>query len=133
MIKDMKMKFKLQCSAILLIAAGYGWAGGHYIPTDANIFAYLFQLVVLGVLLFLALAFLSLPEKQRLSRYWPVKGLTIFSILSFVINIANIIHGAYNSRPNAFGSHNTFADLVPITFLITGSGLWLLTVFIKTR
>ena len=102
MIEDMKINFKLQCSAILLIAAGYGWAGGHYIPNDANIFAYLFQLVVLGILLFLALAFLSLPEKQRLSRYWPIKGLTIFSILLFVITIANTIHGAYNSRAKRF-------------------------------
>ncbi|HSY77336.1 MAG TPA: hypothetical protein VK890_10790 [Bacteroidia bacterium] len=123
--------FKIQCAAIILIAAGYGWAGGHYIPANSTIFAYVFQLVVLATLLLLAITFLSLPENKRYSPNWAKKGLTIFSIASFIINVANIIHGAFNSDPSSFGSHNSFADLVPIVFLIIGSGLWVITVFKK--
>jgi hypothetical protein len=123
--------FKFQLSAIVLIAIGYGWAGGHYIPADANLLAYLFQFVVLGILLFLAIPFLSLPADQPLRPRWPVNGLTIFSIISFIINLANIIHGAFNTNPKGFGSHNTFPDIVPIAFLIAGSGLWLITILSK--
>src|SRR5476651_787576 len=99
--------FKIRCAAIILIAAGYGWAGGHYIPANSNIFAYLFQFIILGILLLLAITFLSLPENKKHNPNWSVKGLTIFSIASFIINVANIIHGAFNSQPNSFGSHNS--------------------------
>ena len=129
----MNSYFKIQCAAIILIASGYGWAGGHYIPANSNIYAYLFQFIVLGILVLFAIKFLSLPENKRNNSTWVIKRLTIFSIVSFIINVANIVHGAFNSNPTSFGSHNSFADLVPIAFLIVGSGLWLTTVFIKNK
>jgi hypothetical protein len=119
--------FKTRCAAIILIAAGYGWAGGHYIPADSNITAYLFQFIVLGILLWLAIGFFSMIETERHKRSWAVNGLTIFSALSFLINIGNIIHGALNHDPRAFGSHNTLADLVPILIILAGTALWLIT------
>jgi hypothetical protein len=127
----MNSYIKIRCAAIILIAAGYGWAGGHYIPANSNIFAYLFQFIVLGILLLLATTFFSIPENKRYNPHWSIKGLTIFSIVSFLINVANIIHGAFNSNRSTFGSHNSFADLIPIALLLCGSGLWLVTVFIK--
>ena len=119
--------FKIRCAAIIFIAAGYGWAGGHYIPADSNVLAYLFQFIVIGVLVVLAVKFFGLTETERGKRNWAVKGLSIFSVLSLIINILNIVHGAFNSDPHSFGSHNTFADLVPIAILLTGTSLWVAT------
>lgn len=76
----------------------------------------------------MSIKFLTSPQTQTSKGNWSVKGLTIFSVLSFLINILNIIHGAYSTNPNSFGSHNTFADLVPISILIAGAGLWIITI-----
>jgi hypothetical protein len=119
--------FKIRCAAIILIAAGYVWAGGHYIPADSNVLAYLFQFIIIGVLVVLAVGFFGIAETGRGKRNWAVKGLSIFSVLSLIINILNIVHGAFNSDPHSFGSHNTFADLVPIAILLTGTSLWVVT------
>lgn len=102
------------------MAAGYGWAGGHYIPADSNPFAYLFQFAVIALIVWLGINY---------TRY--VKGLTIFSLITLGINILNIVHGAVSPDKNSFGSHNTFADLVPILLIIGGAVLWLLTVTFK--
>jgi hypothetical protein len=107
-------------AAVMLLSAGYGWAGGHYIPADSNFSAYLFQFAILSIIILLGINY---------SRY--TRGLTIFSIISLVINILNIVHGAVSTDKNSFGSHNTFADLVPILIIIGGSALWLLTVILK--
>jgi len=123
--------YKIRCASIILISAGYGWAGGHYIPANSSILAYSFQFIILLILMVLALKFFSLPENEKNKNNRTVKGLTIFSALSLVINILNIIHGFFNHDPNSFGSHNSFADLVPISIIIAGTGLWLLTSILK--
>jgi hypothetical protein len=118
----------IRCASIILISAGYGWAGGHYIPVNSSILAYAFQFIIIGILLILGIRFLSLTENEKHKRNWSVKGLSIFSALSLLINILNIVHGAYNSDIHSFGSHNSFADLVPIVLIIIGTGLWLSTI-----
>jgi hypothetical protein len=115
---------KIRGAAIILIADGYGWAGGHYIPANSGLLEYLFQFIVIGVLLALAVKFFSMTEAERLKRNGTITGLNIFSAFSLVINILNIVHGAFNKNAQSFGSHNTFADLVPIVILLIGSGLW---------
>jgi len=120
--------FRIRCASIILVAAGYGWAGGHYIPTDSSILAYLFQFVIIFAILIMGIAYLTTHQQARYKSNWAAKGLTIFSALMFVVNIANIIHGAYSKDKNSPGSHNSFADLVPITLILAGTGLWLLTV-----
>ncbi len=116
--------FKLRVTAIILIAVGYGWAGGHFIPSDSPAIAYLFQAVVIAILLVLALGFFSIPRPK-----WALRGLTIFAAISLVINVANIIKGASGAE-SSFGSHNTLADLVPIGILIVSEILWLtLTIY----
>lgn len=122
-----KNYFRIRCASIILVAAGYGWAGGHYIPTDSTVLAYLFQFVVIFAILIMGVAYLTKHEQATYKSNWTVKGLTIFSALMFVVNIANIIHGVYSKDKNSLGSHNSFADLVPITFILAGTGLWLLT------
>jgi hypothetical protein len=111
---------KIRIAAIILLAAGYGWAGGHYIPADSNFLAYVFQFAVISIIIWLGINY---------NRY--AKGLTIFSVITLIINILNIVHGTFSSGKNSFGSHNTFADLVPIILIIGGSVLWLLTTIFK--
>ena len=106
--------------SIILLAAGYGWAGGHYIPPDSNFLAYGFQILVIGLIAWLGIHFERFP-----------KSITIFTILTLVLNILNIIHGAMSVDRHSYGSHNTLADLVPIMFIISGSILWLLTTINK--
>ena len=119
--------YKIRIASILLISAGYGWAGGHYIPVNSPITAYLFQIVIILILLVLGIKFFTLPENEKNNNNRTIKSLSIFSALSLVINILNIVHGFFNYNPNSFGSHNTFADLVPISIIIIGTALWLLT------
>jgi hypothetical protein len=124
--------FKTRFAAIILIAAGYGWAGGHYIPVNSSILAYVFQFIIITALLIMGIKFLSIAESDRHKNNWSITGLSIFSVLSLLLNILNIIHGAYSSE-NSFGSHNTFADLLPISLLIIGNGLWIITIVRSNR
>ena len=124
----MQNHFKIRTIAIILLAAGYGWAGGHYIPADSPVVAYIFQFVVIGFLLIAGSNFLSMSAAGLQTRSWPVRALGIFAVLSLLINIANIVHGAVNNDPHGFGSHNSFADLVPISIIIAGSVFWISTI-----
>ena len=124
---------KAGIASILLIATGYGWAGGHYIPANSPSVAYIFQLIIIIVLLVLGVGFLSLSENEKLNGHWSIRGLSIFSALSLLANIANIIHGAFYSAKVSYGSHNSFADLVPIGLIIMGTTLWLITLFQQTK
>ena len=99
-----KYFFKIRCAAIILMAAGYGWAGGHYIPVNSSILAYAFQFIVITALLIMGIKFLSIAESERHKNNWSITGLSIFSILSLLLNILNIIHGTYSSE-NSFGSN----------------------------
>jgi hypothetical protein len=117
------LTFRLRVTAIFLIAAGYGWAGGHFIPAGSPFMAYLFQGVILLILLILSLGFFNQPDLPHTR--WALRGLSIFAILTLLINIANIIRGFTNNGANTFGSHNTPADLVPICIILIGNVLWL--------
>ena len=122
----MKYRFTLRVWSILLLAAGYGWAGGHFIPADAPVWAYGFQFCMLLILFILATDFLKASagltaSPSRISR--PIIGLTIYAVLTLLINIANIIRGI--KQDSLYGSHNTFADLIPIVLIMAGDVLWL--------
>ncbi len=123
--------YKIRCTSIILMSAGYGWAGGHYIPGDSSIIAYLFQFIVITLLVIMGVNFLSKTINEPQKSSWSTKGLTIFSVLSLLINILNIVHGAFNQDVHSFGSHNSLADLVPIAIIITGTVLWLVTIVKK--
>lgn len=110
--------------------------------------AYVFQFVILLLLLIFGVGFLTAagsvgapaaltvtaqatlatpaapaaPKRLRLH----VRALSIFAGLTLVINIANIVQGAIGGH--AYGSHNSFADLVPIGMILAGDAIWLLTV-----
>jgi hypothetical protein len=124
----MTKRYTLRCYSLLLLAAGYGWAGGHFIPAGAGPLAYVFQFVMLFLLLVFGVGYLramagAASSHVRLRRN--VIALNIFAALTFAINIANIVHGMFVQGP--FGSHNTFGDLVPIGMILAGDIGWLLT------
>jgi NADH:ubiquinone oxidoreductase subunit 6 (subunit J) len=126
----MPANFTLRTIAILLLAAGYGWAGGHFIPADSPLWAYLFQFVMLILLMIFAIGFLrsqgSREEAHPRRRNINVTALSIFAALTLIVNVVNVIRGATNA--GQFGSHNNFADLVPIGLIIIGDVIWLTTI-----
>jgi hypothetical protein len=126
-------QFKTRSASIILISAGYGWAGGHYIPANSPLIAYSFQFIVISLLLVLGIKFLGLSDSERQKSNWSIKGLSIFSSLALLMNILNIINGVFNSGEDLYGSHNSFADLVPISLIIIGSMLWLSTLLVSKK
>jgi len=123
----METSLKIRTAAIILMAAGYGWAGGHYIPSSSGLLAYLFQFIIIGALLISGIAFFTVGESAGRAHKRAVTALNVLSVVFFIINILNIAHGFFNTDPKSFGSHNTFADLVPIAIILLGSGLWMVT------
>ena len=122
----MSYRFTFRLWSILLLAAGYGWAGGHFIPGDAPVWAYAFQWGLLLILFVLATGFLKataggVTAASRIRRN--IAGLTIFSVLTLLINIVNIVRGG--GQGMHYGSKDSFADLVPIGLIIAGDLLWL--------
>jgi hypothetical protein len=148
----MSTHYSFRCTALILLTAGYGWAGGHFIPAGSSPWAYVFQFVILLLLLVFGVGFLtsamgaaalsadapgaaaagaagegttgsagSAPKRLR----WNVRALSIFAGLTLIINIANIVQGAMGQH--AYGSHNSFEDLVPIGMILAGDAIWLLT------
>jgi hypothetical protein len=124
----MSHHYSLRCTALMLVTAGYGWAGGHFIPAGSSPWAYVFQFVILLLLLVFGVGFLTATAApvtaKRLRLH--VRALSIFAGLTLVINIANIVQGAMGGH--AYGSHNSFGDLVPIGMILAGDAIWLLTV-----
>jgi hypothetical protein len=125
----MPRHFALRTVALLLLTAGYGWAGGHYIPSNAPAWAYLFQFVMLLLLVTFAVGFLRLASRNPAltpARRNPYAiALNVYAALTLVVNVANIIRGSANDGP--FGSHNKFADLAPIGLIVAGDAIWLIT------
>jgi hypothetical protein len=128
-----KYFFKIRCAAVILIAAGYGWAGGHYIPAHSSIQAYIFQFLIIVALLIMGTRSLSTSVNEKHTMNWSVTGLSIFSVLLLLLNILNIMYWGHNFSANSFGSHNNFADLVPIVLLMSGNGLWVTTIVQSIR
>jgi hypothetical protein len=121
--------FRVRIAAILLVCVGYGWAGGHFIPRDSPKVAYIFQSIIVIILLIFGVHFFSSQIAGARQKNWPIRGFNIFFSLSLVINVLNILHGVY-SAGNSFGSHNSFADLVPIGLIILSAFVWFSAFFL---
>jgi hypothetical protein len=125
--------FKTRFAAIILIVAGYGWAGGYYIPSNSHSLAYVIQFIIIVALLIMGIRSLNILENEKHKSNWSVTGLSIFSVLLLLINILHFIHWGHNSSTNSFGSYNSFAGLVPVAFLITGNVLWIISIVQRIR
>jgi hypothetical protein len=120
--------FAARCAAIIFMAAGYGWAAGHYIQATSSVFIYLFQFIIIVSFLAMSIRFFTIPEKDRQKNNWAVTGLTVFSIIALLVNILDIVTGASRSGINFLGSRDSFADLVPVVLLMLGNCLWMITI-----
>ena len=114
----------------MLIAAGYGWGIGHYLPSNSSIVVYAFQFIIITALLIMGIKFLSFAETENHTGDWSVTGLSIFSIFSLLLIILTIVHPAFTPFS---ATRNTFADLLPVSILMTGNGMWIITTARSSR
>lgn len=127
-----QFRSRIRLLALLLLVAGYGWAGGRFIPASSPLVAYIFQLGILAILMSLACIFLGRSSRTSPSR-WPSVCLTIFAVLTLLINIVNILHGVTGFGPQNLGSNGSFADLLPISLIVLGDIMWLGCLFAKSE
>ena len=130
-----KVISRLQIAAIILIAAGWGWIGGNFTPSDAPLWNFLLHTIPILLLLVLSLGFFHVPDAHQLARShagWATVGISIFAGIAIIGQIVGIILGASNPDPNAFGV-KTLADWVPSVIVMLGSLVWLATLIPALR
>jgi hypothetical protein len=117
-----------QIAGIILLAAGWGWAGANFTPSDASWWNYLLHTIPILILLVLSLGFFRASDAHQSARSnggWANIGLSIFAGISFIGYIAGIILGATN--PNSQYSISTIGDWFAAVILILGGLVWLTT------
>src|SRR6266446_10268091 len=95
--------FKTRFAAIILFTAGYGWAGGYYIPSNSHSLDYVIQFIIIVALLIMGIRSLSILENEKHKINWSVTGLSIFSVVLLLINILHFIHWGHHFSTNSFG------------------------------
>ncbi len=125
MTKTQQSIFSRKAAAVLIMAMGWGWIDGNFVPDDPRYFYNaLLHCIPLVILLALGLRFFrysgqELPGPRN-------TGLTIFAVFSLIGLVVMIILGASNPDPNAVGV-KTLPDWFPTVMLAIGSLLWLAT------
>ncbi len=125
MTKTQQSTFSRKVAAILIMAMGWGWIDGNFVPDNQwYLFNALLHCIPLAILLALGLHFFrhtgqELPGQRN-------TGLTIFAVISLISLVVLIILGASNPDPNAVGV-KTPPDWFPTVLLAIGSLLWLAT------
>ncbi len=119
---------KRQVAGILLMAAGWGWVGGNFVP-DNPVYLYnaLVHFVPILLLLGLGVPFFQGMHAGNASNSgtgWVNIGLTVFAAISLLGTIVLIALGLSNPDPDAIGVKR-LPDWVPTIILITGTVLWL--------
>ena len=130
-----KVISRLQVAAIILMAAGWGWIGGNFTPSDAPLWNFLLHTIPILLLLVLSLGFFRVPDAHQRARShagWATVGISIFAGIAIIGQIVGIILGASNPDPNAFGV-KTLADWVPSVIVMLGSLVWLATLIPALR
>ncbi len=125
MTKTQQSIFSRQVAAVLIMAIGWGWIDGNFVPDDPRYFYNaLLHCIPLVILLALGLRFFRFTERDAPGR--SNIGLTIFAVVSLIGLGAMIVLGASNQDPNAVGV-KTLPDWFPTVVLAIGSLLWLTT------
>ena len=115
--------FKIRYSAMILIAAGYGWAAGRYIPDQSPLLLYLLQFIIIAALLIMGAGFLSPRESDDNKNSRSAIAVSILLIISLIVDIFDILHG-HTSSATYFDTHHNFTSLAPLVLLLAGNGLW---------
>lgn len=123
-----------QIAGIILLAAGWGWAGANFTPSDSPWWNYLLHTIPILILLVLSLGFFRVTgdhERARSNGGWASIGLSIFAGISFIGYIVGIILGT--SNPNSAYGISTIGDWVAAVVLIVGGFVWLTTLIPDRR
>lgn len=116
-------------TGIILLAAGWGWAGGNYVPEGSALWIYLVHTIPFLILLALCFGFFCVPDAPQRTRSISSLasiGLNIFAAGSCIVLPVGVILGAINPDPNSYGIR-TVADWVPIVIILLGALVWLTT------
>lgn len=117
-----------QIAGIILLTAGWGWAGANFTPSDSSWWNYLLHAIPILILLVLSLGFFRARDAHQSARSnggWANIGLSIFAGISFIGYVAGIILGA--SNPNSAYGISTIGDWFAAVILILGGLVWLTT------
>ncbi len=119
-----------QIAGILLMAAGWGWVGGNFVP-DNQVYLYnaLAHFVPILLLLALSLRFFAevyIQEAAGAHTEWGSIGLGLFAVISLLSTIVLIFLGLSNPDPDAIGV-KTLPDWFSTIILDLGTLLWLTT------
>ncbi|HKF38294.1 MAG TPA: hypothetical protein VKB35_15465 [Ktedonobacteraceae bacterium] len=120
---------RLQVAAIILMAAGFGWAGGNFTPSDAPFWNPLLHTIPIVLILIFGLPMLRMRgTHQYIESHagWANVGMSVFAVIAIAFVIVAVVLGATNPNPNAFGV-KTVEDWFPAVIIIVGSLLWLRT------
>lgn len=124
---------KLQITAIILLTAGWGWAGGNF-SAGLPLWNMLLHCIPILLLLVMSLQIFRVRGAQQgveSNARGARIGMSIFAIVSIIGAIVLVVLGATNPDPNSVGVHNLW-DWFP-TIIIIGSSLLWLTTLISVR
>lgn len=111
-----------QLIGIMVLAAGWGWFGSNFTPSDAPWWNYLLHTIPLLILLILSLSFFQKGNGL---------GLSIFATISFIALLVGIIMGI-TIPDNAYGIQS-IGDWEAAIIIILGSLTWLTTLISGQR
>jgi hypothetical protein len=124
-----------QITGIVLLAAGLGWVGANFTPSDATWWNYLLHTIPFLLLLVLSLGFFHATDashRRQSKSGWANVCLNFFAGFTFIALTVGMILGATNSDPNAYGI-KTLADFVPSIIIMLGGLVWLTTLIPSHR
>ena len=126
---------KLKVTAVVLMAAGWGWIGGNFTPVGAPIWNYLLHCISIVLLLIMSVQMLRVSDSRQQTEArtgWVNVAISIFAVVSIIGCIVLITLGMTDPDPNSVGVHN-FADWFPTIILNMGTFLWLATLIPAPR
>jgi uncharacterized membrane protein len=105
-----------QLTGIMVLAAGWGWFGSNFTPSDAPWWNYLLHTIPFLILLIISLRFFQKGNGL---------GLSIFATISFIAFLVGIIMGI-TIPENAYGIQS-IGDWGAAIIIMLGSLIWLTT------
>ncbi|BCL80751.1 hypothetical protein ccbrp13_32160 [Ktedonobacteria bacterium brp13] len=133
MTNTQKFTFKLQIVALILMAAGWGWADGNF-SSGLPLWNVLLHCIPILLLLIIGLQIFRVRDTSQGAESHARGaeiGMTVFTVVTIISTTVLVILGVSNSDPNSVGVHNLW-DWFPTILLYMSALLWLATL-IPTR
>lgn len=134
MTNTQNFTFKLQIVALILMAAGWGWAGGNF-SSGMPLWNVLLHCIPILLLLIIGLQIFRVrgtnQGAESHARGAEI-GMTVFTVVTIISTTVLVILGVSNSDPNSVGVHNLW-DWFPTILLYMSALLWLATLIPARR